>query len=200
VKQTGAGAAGVGVDTASDEGMGALQKVPFQMRGMDEALRGAVEPLTIRSSRAEPDKTQTDDTGSANLDPTIVPSKGKSRRARTSAGIAGARIAGGKIAGGKNRVVQIRKPRAKEWTEKTQKVFLDQLALTGNVTTSVAVVNMSVGGAYNRRAHDPGFAAGWHAALLRGYERLEELLLATTLAALDRSGVEGICRRSRGHS
>ncbi|MEG3084321.1 hypothetical protein U1707_11765 [Sphingomonas sp. PB2P12] len=90
----------------------------------------------------------------------------------------------GRIRGGKNRLVQIRKPRVNEWSTAMQMRFLDALAMTGNVTTSVAVVGMSVGGAYNRRARDPAFAAGWQAALVRGYERLEELLLATALESV----------------
>ncbi|WP_281727885.1 hypothetical protein [Sphingomonas sp. PAMC26645] len=40
--------------------------------------------------------------------------------------------------------------------------------MTGNVTTSVVVVGMSLGGAYHRRSHDPAFAAAWQAALSRG--------------------------------
>ncbi|RKE53818.1 hypothetical protein C8J39_0971 [Sphingomonas sp. PP-CC-1A-547] len=79
-----------------------------------------------------------------------------------------------------------RKPRAKEWTLERQATFLEELAMTGNVTTSVVVVGMSLGGAYHRRSHDPAFAAAWQAALSRGYDRLEELLLATSLASLDR--------------
>jgi len=69
--------------------------------------------------------------------------------------------------------------------------FLEALAMTGNVTTSVAAVGMSVGGAYNRRARDPAFAAGWQAALVRGYERLEELLLATALESVGGGTVGG---------
>ncbi|RZM31175.1 MAG: hypothetical protein EOP67_34385 [Sphingomonas sp.] len=90
------------------------------------------------------------------------------------------------ITGGKNRVLVARKPRAKEWTLERQATFLEELAMTGNVTTSVVVVGMSLGGAYHRRSHDPAFAAAWQAALSRGYDRLEELLLATSLASLDR--------------
>lgn len=90
------------------------------------------------------------------------------------------------ITGGKNRVLVARKPRAKEWTLERQATFLEELAMTGNVTTSVVVVGMSLGGAYHRRSHDPAFAAAWQAALSRGYDRLEELLLATSLASLNR--------------
>ncbi|KQO07955.1 hypothetical protein [Sphingomonas sp. Leaf242] len=95
------------------------------------------------------------------------------------------------IRGGKNRLVQIRKPRANEWSAAMQMRFLGALAMTGNVTTSVAAVGMSVGGAYNRRARDPAFAAGWQAALVRGYERLEELLLATALESVGGGTVGG---------
>jgi len=95
------------------------------------------------------------------------------------------------IRGGKNRLVQIRKPRVNEWSAAMQMRFLEALAMTGNVTTSVAAVGMSVGGAYNRRARDPAFAAGWQAALVRGYERLEELLLATALESVGGGTVGG---------
>ena len=97
-----------------------------------------------------------------------------------------AKVGGMVITGGKNRVLVARKPRAKEWTLERQATFLEELAMTGNVTTSVVVVGMSLGGAYHRRSHDPAFAAAWQAALSRGYDRLEELLLATSLASLDR--------------
>ena len=96
-----------------------------------------------------------------------------------------------KIRGGKNRLVQVRKPRVNEWSAAMQMRFLEALAMTGNVTTSVAAVGMSVGGAYNRRARDPAFAAGWQAALVRGYERLEELLLATALESVGGGTVGG---------
>lgn len=95
------------------------------------------------------------------------------------------------IRGGKNRLVQIRKSRVNEWSAAMQMRFLNALAMTGNVTTSVATVGMSVGGAYNRRARDPAFAAGWQAALVRGYERLEELLLATALESVGGGTVGG---------
>ncbi|KQN03248.1 MULTISPECIES: hypothetical protein [unclassified Sphingomonas] len=97
-----------------------------------------------------------------------------------------AKVGGLVVTGGKNRVLVARKPRAKEWTLERQATFLEELAMTGNVTTSVVVVGMSLGGAYHRRSHDPAFAAAWQAALSRGYDRLEELLLATSLASLDR--------------
>lgn len=95
------------------------------------------------------------------------------------------------IRGGKNRLVQIRKPRVNEWSAAMQMRFLEALAMTGNVTTSVAAVGMSVGGAYNRRARDPAFAAGWQAALVRGYERLEELLLAIALESVGGGTIGG---------
>ncbi len=88
------------------------------------------------------------------------------------------------IAGSSNRPLQVRIARARTWDDKTQARFLGELAMTGNVTSSAAVVGMSVGGAYNRRAHDPAFAARWQAALVQGYERLEQLLLATALASI----------------
>lgn len=81
-------------------------------------------------------------------------------------------------------MIQVRRARKKEWSGRTQAEFCAELAMTGNVTMSVAAVGMSVGGAYNRRASDPAFAASWQAALVQGYERLEELLLATALASI----------------
>lgn len=59
--------------------------------------------------------------------------------------------------------------------------FLEQLAATCNVAASARAVGACPGTFYRRRALDEGFAAAWRAAILAGYERLEEALLARAL-------------------
>ena len=143
-------------------------------------MTGARGRATIETAKTETAKTEagTIEAGTIEMGTTATTGAGTTRA--------------GRIRGGKNRLVQIRKPRTNEWSAAMQMRFLDALAMTGNVTTSVAVVGMSVGGAYNRRARDPAFAAGWQAALVRGYERLEELLLATALESVGGGAVGGI--------
>lgn len=156
------------VDLAETQDPAPADNVAGQIQIGGHSVETAVAEMTGAKGRA-PIETGTTQTGTTET-------------GTTGAGTARARAR--TIRGGKNRLVQIRKPRANEWSAAMQMRFLEALAMTGNVTTSVAAVGMSVGGAYNRRARDPAFAAGWQAALVRGYERLEELLLATALESV----------------
>ncbi|HXH17042.1 MAG TPA: hypothetical protein VNJ10_13020 [Sphingomonas sp.] len=93
--------------------------------------------------------------------------------------------------GGKNRVVQARTVRKDGWTEARRAGFLLALSMTANVTISAQGVGITRSGANALRRREPAFAALWAEALASGYDRLEEALLAATLAALQGDGAGG---------
>ena len=95
------------------------------------------------------------------------------------------------IAGGSHHVVQVRAVRRDGWTAARRTAFLAVLATTCNVTMSAAKVGMSRTTAQALRQRDPAFAARWAAALASGYDRLEEGLLAVTIAGLQGAGAGG---------
>lgn len=59
------------------------------------------------------------------------------------------------------------------WRER----FLEHLAETSNVSAAAASVNVPTRNVYRARREEPGFAAGWLAALREGYDNLEMELL-----------------------
>ena len=56
--------------------------------------------------------------------------------------------------------------------------FLQELAMTSNVTASAAAAGVSPSRAYKTRREHADFAAQWRAALYEGYEHLEMEVLA----------------------
>ncbi|MCW3847866.1 hypothetical protein OF829_11500 [Sphingomonas sp. LB-2] len=72
---------------------------------------------------------------------------------------------------------QVIHSKGKRWTDQAEKLFLDHLAASCNVTASAAAAGFSTVAIYNRRRADPGFAARWDAALDQGYARIEMLLV-----------------------
>lgn len=68
---------------------------------------------------------------------------------------------------------QMRAVRKDGWTAKRRAIFLEALAETCNVQESARLVGMSIGGAYDLRKRDAGFAALWEEAKERAYEQLE---------------------------
>ncbi|MFM2411273.1 MAG: hypothetical protein RL481_2101 [Pseudomonadota bacterium] len=62
-----------------------------------------------------------------------------------------------------------------------QRVFLEQLAQSSNVTASAKMAGFTTGPVYDLRKKSPEFCARWHAALCEGYVRLEADLLAEAL-------------------
>ena len=89
------------------------------------------------------------------------------------------------VNGGKNRVVQMRTVRKDGWTAVRRAAFLLAVSMTANVTTAAASAGMTRSGANALRRREPAFAALWAQAMKDGYDRLEEALLAATLAGLD---------------
>ncbi|MHA6718779.1 hypothetical protein ACX40Y_04940 [Sphingomonas sp. RS6] len=81
------------------------------------------------------------------------------------------------IAGGNQRRMQRRKAADRGWTKARRTRFLDVLAATCNVTTASRQIGVSTASAYRLRRRDPHFAELWRAAILTGYDRLEEQLL-----------------------
>jgi len=84
----------------------------------------------------------------------------------------------GTIAGSNCRRLQVRPVRKDGWTKEKRAAFLDMLATSCNVRESARSVGLHVTGAYHLRRRDAEFAALWRDAILAGYERLEEMLLA----------------------
>lgn len=85
------------------------------------------------------------------------------------------------IGSGPRRPVQLQKVKTTGWTKARRETFLDHLAATCNVRLSTAAAGMQTSSAYALRRRDPEFAALWRAALLTGYDRLEEMLLQMAL-------------------
>jgi hypothetical protein len=81
------------------------------------------------------------------------------------------------IAGGNQRRLQRRKAADRGWTKARRTAFLDMLAATCNVTTASRHIGVQSASAYRLRRRDPHFAELWRAAILTGYDRLEEQLL-----------------------
>jgi hypothetical protein len=81
-----------------------------------------------------------------------------------------------------NRRLQKRKLPAHAWSVKQERAFLDMLAATCNVVRSCKHAKVDPRSAYRRRREYPVFASAWRAAILTGYDRLEEQLLAQLAA------------------
>ncbi|WP_084583736.1 hypothetical protein [Sphingomonas azotifigens] len=86
------------------------------------------------------------------------------------------------IGKGTNRRFQKRKLPAHAWNKKQERAFLEMLAATCNVVRSCRHAKVDHRSAYRRRRENPVFASAWRAAILIGYERLEEQLLAQLAA------------------
>jgi hypothetical protein len=79
---------------------------------------------------------------------------------------------------GDNRRVQVRKPRANEFTEDKKQVFLDHFAGCCTITHAAAAAGVSVKTVNNHRRSDPAFAQRCGEALAVGYDNLEAELVA----------------------
>lgn len=67
------------------------------------------------------------------------------------------------------------------WTVARRRTFLDELAMTCNVTGACRTVGKTKPGAYALKRRDPEFARLWNEAMDLGAERLEDELMAHTL-------------------
>lgn len=68
-----------------------------------------------------------------------------------------------------------------DWSAAARTVFLDTLALSGDVTRSAEAAGRTHASAYALRRHDSTFADGWEEALNAAYARLEDELLARAI-------------------
>jgi hypothetical protein len=71
----------------------------------------------------------------------------------------------------------------KRFAGKRERLFLDHLAATCNVTRSAEAAGVSVQCAYRRRMKDEAFRSAWSDAIEQGYARLEAVLLERAGAA-----------------
>lgn len=85
---------------------------------------------------------------------------------------------------GTNRPVQQQRT-DKGWTPTRRERFLDHVAATCNVRAATEAVGLSQASVYALRRRDAAFAAQWRMALLAGYDRLEEMLVAKAISALE---------------
>jgi hypothetical protein len=67
------------------------------------------------------------------------------------------------------------------WTKRMRGLFLDVLALDGNVRQAAEAAGGTHDSAYALRRRDPAFADGWDAAVANVYARLEAELLARAI-------------------
>ena len=79
--------------------------------------------------------------------------------------------------------VQIRRAQPGKLTRACEQAFLAALSATANVTLSAAAAGASPRAFYRRKRQCPAFAREMRMALQMGYDRIEEALLHSTLAA-----------------
>lgn len=85
------------------------------------------------------------------------------------------------------------KAKAVRFGPRAQKLFLDCLAASANVRGAARAAGLSTTVLpYRLRHADSNFAARWGAALVEGYVRLEEKLLAHALAPANARGSEAL--------
>ena len=88
---------------------------------------------------------------------------------------------------------QMQRTSARSWTKEKEKLFLEVLAETCNVTRACETVGMSTRGAYKRRGKNAAFRAGWFETIAIAYQRLELVLLERSF-----NGTEKIIQRRDG--
>lgn len=76
--------------------------------------------------------------------------------------------------------------RAKKWSARAERTFLEALAASANVEGAAETAGMSRSQCYYRRDHRPEFRDAWDDALSQGYARLEANML--------RRALEGVAR------
>lgn len=77
------------------------------------------------------------------------------------------------------------------WSQAAERVFLEELAATANVTAAAEAAGFSTTAIYNRRKRWPGFAEEWDACLEQGYVRIETMLIEVATDSLRREPIAG---------
>ena len=83
----------------------------------------------------------------------------------------------------KDGTAQVRRAQPNKLTRACEQAFLVALSATANVTLSAAAAGASPRAFYRRKRQCPAFAREMRLALQTGYDRIEEALLESTLAA-----------------
>ena len=104
--------------------------------------------------------------------------------AKAARAAAVARAAGSGAAAGAKAVGPAARARAPRWTVTAERRFLDELAVSANVTRSAGAAGVSSAMVYHRRRACPAFGARWAEALMHGYHLLEARLLAVALGGV----------------
>jgi hypothetical protein len=89
---------------------------------------------------------------------------------------------------GKTKVIRTTGAR---WSQAAERVFLEELAATCNVTAASAAAGFSTTAIYKRRMRWPGFAEAWDEALEQGYVRIETMLVEAATDSLSRQPIAG---------
>jgi hypothetical protein len=94
--------------------------------------------------------------------------------------------------------LQLSAPRAREWTTKSERVFLDVLSATANARAAATAAGVSASGAWVRRRRVPAFAEAWDEAVADGHARLEMLMMERGTALLGGAALdEGAARAAQ---
>lgn len=86
--------------------------------------------------------------------------------------------------------LQVVKSRRAVFGKARKRRFLDELAMTCNVTQSAAAAGVTPSCVYQARQRDPEFRADWQVALEQGYARIEAMLLERATALTPEPGEE----------
>jgi len=77
------------------------------------------------------------------------------------------------------------------WSQKSERIFLEELAATCNVRAAAEKCGFSTTAIYQRRMRWPGFAAAWAEAIEQGYARIEAMLIERATDSLRTEPIEG---------
>lgn len=80
---------------------------------------------------------------------------------------------------------QVLRTTGKRWSIEAERLFLDHLYATCNVSAAAAHAGFSAVAIYGRRKRDPAFAQAWQAALDNGYVRIETALVRVAADTLE---------------
>jgi len=144
-----------------------------------EAARtvGVANAVLYRRRRAHPDFAQRWDAAQA-----VAQARLHARGAQDApiADERGLRTMGGEpvVMRGPEGRLQVRRCHPGKVTRACEQAFLSALSATANVALSAAAAGVTPVPMYQRRRRNPGFAREWRLALERGYERIEQALLA----------------------
>lgn len=79
----------------------------------------------------------------------------------------------------------------RRWSKEAEKIFLEHLAATCNVSAAADACGFSTVAIYNRRMKWPGFAEAWAKAVEQGFARIETQLIETASASLSGGDFDG---------